>query len=1196
MELNPQQEVVFLAPEFTDEIEEAIADVEEAKKPLITTFNFHSPVRAVAISPNGHGIAVGLEDGTIEIRDLPIGSELVSWTGHESEVFSVAFSSNGTMIVSGSKDNSLCLWDLQGEPIGQPFWGHKGWVNSVAFSPDDTMIVSGSDDYTVRLWNLQGEPIAPPFQGHEGWVNSVAFSPDGTKIVSGSKDNSLRLWDLQGQPIGQPFLGHEDAVRSVAFSPDGTKIISASLDKTVRLWDLQGQLIGEPFQGHENGVYSVAFSLDGTMIVSSSRDKTVRLWNLQGQLIAPPFRGHQSSVYSVAFSPDGTKIVSGSRDKTVRVWDLQPQKLYINRIAEAFRNDKPTGEDALDVGKELRAIADVLMLRSLQPPLAVAIVGGWGSGKSFGMHLIKQQINKIRCQPLTSEQAWNINANNPNLSPFVGHVYQIEFNAWSYAKSDLWASLMQTIFDQLDRQLTLEKQLGEFKDLLQGGEIWRVLNQMVESDRKEILESGLGEVFTKFQDKSSENELWNILSEVRSEEQKKLEKTETELRTAQKAKEQIEQELQQYQEQIEQEVNQKRRTTAIVTLFLAQLKELSKDDFGSSIFKEFLHSYGFKGKQDLENRLSLNLTELSTNSNLIDKAEEIIEDQHEQINTIINNAQRVKHFLEAQPAKILGLVEFIKKDKKIWIIFIFWLTVPFVIYFCIVNFLIPNLPILSNFISTVKIGITALFTIPAINQGITVFKRIRKFQIQAANFLRSAQANIEQEQQNLVAKKEEEIAQQLKNKSDYDQKQEELADKEKEIQKLQAQVELQKQRAGLTAQYTSLSEFINKRLEEDSYQKLLGIMHQIQDDLQDLSDHLTYKVGNQNKLNILKQYFPRGPARIVLYIDDLDRCPPNTVVQVLEAIQLLLNTEIFVVILAIDDRYISRALETCYKGVLKRGGTPSGVDYLEKIIQIPYKMRPIADKAILERYLKSLIDIKIEEDAEQNNRRERPESINYDLNSDNQVQNQQNIQNDIQDEVETQSFQPEQSQVLQQREALLLVEKFTQAEFDMIKECCQHVDLTPRTAKRLINICKIIKIIWTPTPNDQTWEQEPEEKVKQTLIAFLALAGRYPVQMRKLLEEIYLRFETENQQEIILEKDSFIEELEKQNYFIDIYVQREWQRFKNDFIKMPPLTEFIFEKRTFNLATSFCFVGDVGYDPDDYYNPQYNGNGKNINF
>ncbi len=39
--------------------------------------------------------------------------------------------------------------------------------------------------------------------------------------------------------------------------------------------------------------------------------------------------------------------------------------------------------------------------------------------------------------------------------------------------------------------------------------------------------------------------------------------------------------------------------------------------------------------------------------------------------------------------------------------------------------------------------------------------------------------------------------------------------------------------------------------------------------------------------------------------------------------------------------------------------------------------------------------------------------------------------------------------------------------------------------------------------------------------------------------------------------------------------------------KMLPKDKFVFEKRTLNLAISFCFFGDVGYDPDDMYNREY---------
>ena len=85
--------------------------------------------------------------------------------------------------------------------------------------------------------------------------------------------------------------------------------------------------------------------------------------------------------------------------------------------------------------------------------------------------------------------------------------------------------------------------------------------------------------------------------------------------------------------------------------------------------------------------------------------------------------------------------------------------------------------------------------------------------------------------------------------------------------------------------------------------------------------------------------FPRGQPRIVLFIDDLDRCEPNKVIDVVEALQLLVKTKLFVVVVAIDPRYVCRSLETRkYVNILNRSTTPTGMDFLEKIIQIPYRV------------------------------------------------------------------------------------------------------------------------------------------------------------------------------------------------------------------------------------------------------------------
>jgi KAP family P-loop domain len=97
--------------------------------------------------------------------------------------------------------------------------------------------------------------------------------------------------------------------------------------------------------------------------------------------------------------------------------------------------------------------------------------------------------------------------------------------------------------------------------------------------------------------------------------------------------------------------------------------------------------------------------------------------------------------------------------------------------------------------------------------------------------------------------------------------------------------------------------------------------------------------------------------RIILYIDDLDRCPPDKVVEVLQAIHLLLHFPLFVVAVAVDARWVSRSLTVRYKELIADNRTAEpgkpivpatdksecrpadAQDYLEKIFQIPYWVR-----------------------------------------------------------------------------------------------------------------------------------------------------------------------------------------------------------------------------------------------------------------
>ena len=80
--------------------------------------------------------------------------------------------------------------------------------------------------------------------------------------------------------------------------------------------------------------------------------------------------------------------------------------------------------------------------------------------------------------------------------------------------------------------------------------------------------------------------------------------------------------------------------------------------------------------------------------------------------------------------------------------------------------------------------------------------------------------------------------------------------------------------------------------------------------------------------------------RIVVFIDDLDRCPPARVVEVLEAVHLLLAYRLFVVVIAVDSPWLQQSLRAHYRDLLagERGGAATPLDYLEKIVQLPYQL------------------------------------------------------------------------------------------------------------------------------------------------------------------------------------------------------------------------------------------------------------------
>jgi len=100
---------------------------------------------------------------------------------------------------------------------------------------------------------------------------------------------------------------------------------------------------------------------------------------------------------------------------------------------------------------------------------------------------------------------------------------------------------------------------------------------------------------------------------------------------------------------------------------------------------------------------------------------------------------------------------------------------------------------------------------------------------------------------------------------------------------------------------------------------------------------------------LLKQ---AGIKRLVVFIDDLDRCDPDNIIGTLEAIKLFLFVEGTAFVIGADERLIQYAVRKQFPE-LPGTDTEIGRDYLEKLIQFPIRLPPLGG-AEIESYINIL--------------------------------------------------------------------------------------------------------------------------------------------------------------------------------------------------------------------------------------------------
>jgi hypothetical protein len=421
-------------------------------------FRGHSGgIRALAVSGDGNRIITGGVDQTVRVWDARSGAPLHELIGHTCALRAVGVS--GRLVISCDEDAGIRAWDIDSGAEQPLEIRHRSAVLSAAAGPSGRWVVIGGEDGDVTCWDLREKTSKLLTLGRRSRVRSLAVNADGSVVVAGTNGGGVHVWE-NGTP--RHLVIGAGTVQAVAVH--NRDVLAAGSDGVVVTWPHGAEPVR--YTGHTGEVTAVAFGsdADGTYVAAGGNDGRIHVWD-RGRPDSPTIlSGHRRRVRGLVASSG--ELVSVGDDDAILVWDRRvgvPTRGPVVRLADVV-NDAESAEDLLGFRSDVRVLATVLADRKIEPPLCVALLGTWGSGKSSFLRQLESEIDRLA----------GVARRNPVRSVFTANVRQIRFNAWHYHDDQLWVGLVEHIFhnlvaeepDELDaRRERLRAQLRDMETL-----------------------------------------------------------------------------------------------------------------------------------------------------------------------------------------------------------------------------------------------------------------------------------------------------------------------------------------------------------------------------------------------------------------------------------------------------------------------------------------------------------------------------------------------------------------------------------------------------------------------------------------------------------------------------------------------------------------------------------------------------------
>ncbi|KAK9141647.1 hypothetical protein Syun_011047 [Stephania yunnanensis] len=310
------------------------------RRAVLHRMSFKKPVSALAFSPDGSLVAVGVGK-LVQIWRSPgfkkefFPFQLVrTFADCEGAVTSLDWSPDSDYLLAGSRtwrvcgvytisrNGSIFVWNCMGGDGGSGGFGKEVSEPPSPGTPEQRA-GGNSDDNVGEEGEMELSKKKNSFDQTPAKLTACDYHRGLDLVVAGFSNGVFGLYQMPDFVCIHLLSISKEKITTAAFNRLGNWLSfgCAKLGQLL-VWEWRSESYVLKQQGHYFDVNCLAYSPDSQLLATGADDNKIKVWTVSSGFCFVTFSEHTNAVTALHFMPSNNCLLSASLDGTVRAWDL----------------------------------------------------------------------------------------------------------------------------------------------------------------------------------------------------------------------------------------------------------------------------------------------------------------------------------------------------------------------------------------------------------------------------------------------------------------------------------------------------------------------------------------------------------------------------------------------------------------------------------------------------------------------------------------------------------------------------------------------------------------------------------------------------------------------------------------------------------------------------------------------------------